>query len=349
MNIQKSILEGIRSSLLAHDYLVLPEFGGFVLKSRFAHFDTAGGNLLPPSKTLSFNIHLKQNDGILATCLQNDLQCNASEALIHLKEFSAYCLGVLHQRRRLSLEGIGFFFMDFENNICFEPQIDVNFETASFGLGPVQLKPLTLSVKEEVREFTFEDRPLKESEKVITKSKSKRNYRPLILPLSLLLLVFIFLSTLVSNKIISGSLAAGMNEQSKQGLYQLKVYSPLHLEKKNSDELVYVTDANGFASIGLVDGKSMIVQVNTKIVDETSTGLSKGKYEIVLGCFSKLENAKRLVQRLRAGHLNAGIHGQNAKGMHIVSLGNYANHDLALAELSTLKDSYSHAWIRSGN
>lgn len=351
MNIQKTIIEGIRSSLLAHDYLVLPDFGGFVLKSRFAHFDSGGGNLLPPSKTLSFNVQLKQNDGILATCLQAELNCTAAEALLHLKEFSAYCFGVLQKRRRLSLEGIGFFFMDFENNICFEPQLDVNFESASFGLGPVQLKPLTIALqkeKTERREFVFEDRPITETEKLAVKPTKQRNYRPLIVPLALLLLVFVFLSTLLSNRILIGPLKASIGGENTQGLYQAKPYPSLSLLSEKSKMNVYLADANGYASIRLESGKNLAVQVTSNSDLNMGNTVTEGKYEIVLGCFSKLDNAKRLVKNLRKNHLNAAIHGQNAKGMHIVSIGSYEERELAVKQLSSLKETYTRAWIRSG-
>src|SRR5688572_27641542 len=131
MNVQQTIISGIREQLFFHEYLVLPGFGGFVLQSAPSHFSPSGSLLIPPSKTLSFNSQLKQNDGILARWLEKKLGCSMIEATAHLKDFTEFCSGILSVKRRLNLEGIGFFYLDFENNICFEPKQDSNFLTAS--------------------------------------------------------------------------------------------------------------------------------------------------------------------------------------------------------------------------
>src|SRR5437868_7519242 len=140
MNVQQTIIKGIKEQLFRNDYLVLPNFGGFVLKSSPSRFSASGGLLIPPTKTVTFNVQLKQNDGILAIWLQNTLGCTSNEALAHLKDFSEFCSGILNAKRRLTLEGIGFFYLDFENNVCFEPQQDSNFLTRSFGLTPVSIR-----------------------------------------------------------------------------------------------------------------------------------------------------------------------------------------------------------------
>src|SRR4051812_36740741 len=113
MNVQQTIIKGIQEQLFYNDYLVLPDFGGFVLKKKASHYSPTGGSIIPPSKTVSFNVQLKQNDGILVLWLQNKLACTSSEALSHLVEFSHYCSGILNTKRRLTLDGIGFFYLDF--------------------------------------------------------------------------------------------------------------------------------------------------------------------------------------------------------------------------------------------
>src|SRR6478609_428978 len=168
----------MKEQLFSNNYLVLPGFGGFVLKSRASHFSASGGSLLPPSKTVSFNSQLKQNDGIMALWLQNKLNCTAKEALAHLAEFAEFCTGVLSAKRRLTLEGLGFFFIDFENNICFEPQQDANFLGESFGLAPISLKPLIAEAPEKfkessIKEPVFVDRRIEREELPIQKSTSK--------------------------------------------------------------------------------------------------------------------------------------------------------------------------------
>ncbi|MEI6020691.1 MAG: hypothetical protein WCR21_06145, partial [Bacteroidota bacterium] len=178
MNIHQHIIAGIQEQLFLNDYLVLPNFGGFVLKTQRASVGASGLSIHPPLKTVGFNVQLKQNDGILTHWLQQQINCSKSEASQHLLDFSNFCNGVLQSKRRLSLAGIGFFYLDFENNICFEPAQDNNFYTESFGLSAIQLNPIIEVPKVEKtieRAVKFEDRSL--SQNSDSAPKRKINYR----------------------------------------------------------------------------------------------------------------------------------------------------------------------------
>ena len=71
--------------------------------------------------------------------------------------FSDYFTSVLSARRRLSIDNIGFFYLDFENNILFEPQPDTNFLTNSFGLSSISLIPLPILLDNKKLELMFFD------------------------------------------------------------------------------------------------------------------------------------------------------------------------------------------------
>ena len=176
MNIHQHIIEGIKEQLFLNDYLVLPNFGGFVLKSKPTSYGLSSQMLMPPTKTVGFNIQLKQNDGILNNWLQEKLKCSKQEATQHLLDFANFCNSVLQSKRRLSLSGIGFFYLDFENNIGFEPSQDVNFNTQSFGLSAIQLKPIEEEQHiEKVTQpaFKTQDRLIHQEKNTVVKSKSQ--------------------------------------------------------------------------------------------------------------------------------------------------------------------------------
>lgn len=338
--------------LYTNDYLVIPGFGGFVLKHRHSHYTSAGGAILPPSKTVGFNIQLKQNDGILQQWIQQSIKCSAQEAINHIVEFADYCNLILKTKRRITFDNIGFFYLDFESNVCFEPQADVNFFTDSFGLTAVslcELEPIQIKTTEPV----FEDRVIPHSKDVQgAVKKSRMRYA---VPVLLVVVVLSFVSLIVSNSKIAGTLQAALSGTGVQSVYKPIPYSQVNLESFNTHTAEYLVDANGYSSIKLNSGKSLVVKVlaiteTSSANDETvlkkpTKNSNKKSYEIVLGCFTVKANANRMAKKLN--NLGATVSTKNEKGMHVVSIGNFNTRDEAAQKLSTIKDSYPKAWIKN--
>jgi hypothetical protein len=342
MGIQNTIIRGIRESLHRHDYLVLPDFGGFVLKTRFAHYGAAGNSLFPPAKTISFNLQLKQDDGILVNWLTKELNCDTKEALRQLKDFSSFCQGVLSARRRISLEGIGFFFLDFENNICFEPQADVNYHRGSFGLEPVQLKSLLPPepLQDRPRNFVFEDRPATAGSN--QSQRPRVSVRRVLVPAILLLVLFALTGVLLNERRISGQLQAAFASVNGTELYAPQKYSPLQLEVTSTGIAAYVADANGIAVLQFSDRRQFSVKAGG-----ASPALTKvARYEIVVGCFSKLENAKKLIRQLNKKAIHSELSGKNEKGLFLVQAGRFDERSQALTQIEQLHDKQLPAWVR---
>ncbi len=357
MNVQQVIIKGIREQLFYHDYLVLPHFGGFVLKSSPTRYSGAAF-ILPPSKTISFNAQLRQSDGILAAWLQNQLQCSASESQVHLKEFAEFCNSVLSAKRRLTLEGIGFFYLDFENNLCFEPQPDVNFLTDSFGLTAISLREIEPEITEARRESVFTDRPAETrlpNQEIL--QKKSRNYNRLLAPAAIVLLLGL-LVIFISNNRISGQLRASLTGAYGGSFYQPVEYTELNLALPEKENTTYVADANGIAVIELntitLSVKAVenpANNINDKNLNDHRSRFSRlspgTDYAIVLGCFSVLENAERMAEKLSHQHVEATISVKNAKGLYTVSNGSFESKEAAVARLQELKTSFPKAWIRT--
>lgn len=349
MSIQQSIISGIRELLYQHDYLVLPGFGGFVLKARPAHFSSSGGALMPPSKTVTYNSQLRQNDGILSAWLQNHLGCTVQEASEHISGFSEYCQSVLSARRRLSIDGIGFFYLDFENNTCFEPRQDANFLASSFGLGPVELPAPVIEKNPEKQAPVFKDREATgtrehKTEKALPK---KGDYRKLIAPAAFVLVVSCLVLILAANSQFRGQLTSSVFGENAPGVYAPVEYAPLPLRHSAVESGPYVADANGIAVMRLDEEKSIPVKVlESSAGAHVSRAVSHYRFEIVLGCFSVQGNATRMVRSLSSMGTPAFLSGRNAKGMYVVSTGKFDSRDEALESLGRVKESFPTAWIR---
>ena len=349
-------MKGIKEQLFLNDYLVLPNFGGFVLKARPAHFSVSGAQLMPPSKTVSFNAQLKQNDGILALWLQQKLNCEASDALNHLLEFSAYCSSLLVAKRRLSIDGIGFFYLDFENNTCFEPQQDANFLSAGFGLSTLsisELEPVKVELK---RESVFVDRTAERHIEEQENVKTRRNYRRLVLPAMFSILFISLFLLFVSNQKMKGELQSALFSTNARLNYSPISYPDLNLAAEMVSNNVYVADANGIAALNIDNDKSIAVKTELKPFNHLNLSSSNtkavshsGNFEVVLGCFSIRDNATKMISKLDAQNLEAVISGQNAKGMYIVANCYFDTKDQAIERLQQLKGKFPNAWIKQRN
>lgn len=356
MSVQQTIIQGIKEQLFFNDYLVLPNFGGFVLKSKPSHFSASGGLLVPPSKTVSFNAQLKQNDGILAVWLQNALKCNASEAIEHLNAFSEFCSGILNAKRRLSLDGIGFFYLDFENNICFEPQQDSNFLTRSFGLGSVSIKEFDPEITQPKKETVFVDRALHSVEPDLTPIQTRRSYGKMVTPLLIAILFVSLLGLLVNNSSMKGELRSSLFGRNTKGTYAPVSYPELTILGNPPKTPTYVTDANGIAPLEFGEKKISVKALENGLHITHSNSVKPhilkpgiGNFEIVLGCFTVLENANRMVSKLSSQSIDASVTGKNNKGMYVVSNGTYSTKEEAISKLQEVKGDFPHAWIKKGN
>ncbi len=359
VDVQKHIIRGIKELLFSNDYVVLPGFGGFVARHHFASFSANKHVLLPPGKTISFNKQLRQNDGLLIHWLASEINISQEEAAASVNEFSEYCSQVLHARKRLNLESLGFFYLDTESNVCFEPAQGENFLPESFGLAPILLT-LPEDKPQEKRKLEFVDKP---ADTIVSKS-AKQSYRNWAKPFAYILLggsiLFFTLAALSKLNKINHSLFAGLSGSSAAFIYKPVTYPELKVENIDAELKPYVVNAESLSVVEL-NGKHFPVTVaakkdKTKVAHKNQSFLKKsfpvtkssgGKFQIVFGCFSQEGNAHRLVNKLNNQNIPAQISGINNKGMHIVSCSGFSAKEEALNYLQAVKESYPTAWIKT--
>jgi hypothetical protein len=356
MNVHAQIVDGIKTLLHQQEYVVIPQFGGFVTQVHFSKYLIEKNILTPPGKIISFNKQLRQNDGVLSFWLQNELNVTPEIALKHLTEFSDYCSQVLRTKRRLNLENLGFFYLDLENNMCFEPKNDSNYLLDSFGLTPVILNELP-QLAVEKKETEFVDRqlePLKQELPV----KRKRNLRPLAYLALGGSILFFSLAALVTINKSEGPLLSGIFNNDAARTYKPLAYSELVLQKTDAETKAYVPNSEGIAVIDINTNKSIAVNVNENAgsakeevhhVAKTRNYKYAGKFQIVLGCFNEKNNAEKMIRKLKRDNVKAGISGINARGMHVVSCAGFETKDSALTFLQEIKANFPNAWVKSDN
>jgi hypothetical protein len=150
----------IKDLLYRYDCVIVPDFGGFVTKRISAKVNEATHQFFPPSKQLSFNRNLNNNDGLLANYIAS------VENISFEKASNAIALSVIKwqneiQTKPIVLETIGTLKLNENRQIIFEPTTHVNFLAESFGLHSFEssaIKRYKQEVKNIIPEVTNNDK-----------------------------------------------------------------------------------------------------------------------------------------------------------------------------------------------
>lgn len=328
MTISKYICE----LLYRYDCVIVPDFGAFLTKRVSAQLSE--NILYPPKKQLSFNQQIVSNDGLLANYISVSENISYEQALSKLNAFVIKAKSELNDKGRLSLNEIGLFTLNHEQNLVFEPIHVTNYLTESFGLSTVRANGVVRKEETVVREALKTEVETIEANTPIAFTPEKRNkFRPY--------------------KIAAAAAVAAIAITAVGSLLYVK-----SIERHNSIELVeggeLVKEEIQNASFALDILKplpSISVEVDEK---ETSaeaknvehTAKSNKKYFIVAGAFREYINMeKKQAQLIRKGYEGTYI-GVNKFGLHQVVYYGFDSRNEAITTLKKIKRTESDsAWL----
>ena len=128
-------LEQLISDLLyRYECVVIPNFGAFVSNYKPTVFNEKNNTFYPPSKAISFNSNVLNNDALLANCLAGTVKCSYNEAIETIAKSVAKWQSELQENKILELDKIGSFSLNKHNKLIFEPSNTKNYLTDSYGL-----------------------------------------------------------------------------------------------------------------------------------------------------------------------------------------------------------------------
>ena len=159
------IEELIGDLLLRHNCVVIPTFGGFVAGQTPATFDATKGTINPPRKSLLFNKQLINNDGLLIAAYAHATKKSYEESNDYIQKQIQHWHHKLDAGERISIDRVGFIFLDSERNLAFEQDRFHNLLLTAYGLGKVHFvsqEDIQLIAQQEI--FTLSGEPLIESE-----------------------------------------------------------------------------------------------------------------------------------------------------------------------------------------
>lgn len=329
----------IHDLLYLHDCVIIPGFGGFVANYKAAEINFEQNTFAPPSKAISFNKNLNNNDGLLIGHISERTGTGYVDVKKMVDDFVGNTLKNLEKGKRINFEDIGHFQYDKQRNLQFEPENSSNYLIDSYGLSWFQMAPLEpYDVTKRIQK-KFTDR-----EPVPRKGMSKTVRRLLIGIPVLVILVLIPLKTkYFENLNIDFS---SINPFNKNRTEEIK--EPVEVIVNEAD--IFYEDA--IETTGTVettlDPDDNIKQEVSETVDEKAdisiedpdvqpVGIEQSEaFYIIAGSFSEKINANQLQAELQKSGFESVIFDAD-NGLFRVSIGNYPDRPTALVALDKLR------------
>ena len=324
----------ISDLLYRHDCVIVPGLGGFITNYRSAQIHPVSHTLRPPSKSISFNVQLQTNDGLLANYISACESISFATAQTKVEHFVKSILNDLEHKKEAKLAKVGVLSRDLNNKISFEPDNTLNYLLDSFGLDSVQSpaiirKPTVVSLPKRVAK----------SAKNIKAQKASINWK-----VAAVILPLIGLSTYVSFQ--QDALSDAYANYAYLNPFKVKpaaVYTPrsIELEEKTIVIEAIETPIAKIAETTKIEISTTVIE--TAVVLEPK--LAHKNFHLVAGCFSSETNAKNLVGKLQSEGFPSSVIGQNSKGLFRVAFQSFESKKEAMLQLQDLKAAGKSTWL----
>ncbi|HNY02782.1 MAG TPA: SPOR domain-containing protein [Bacteroidales bacterium] len=321
----------ITDLLTRHDCVIIPGFGGFIGNRAPAWVDPLRHVFHPPYKKLIFNVHLKQNDGLLAHAIAGASGTSYEDACRLIEAWADRCRFLLGAGDPVVIPGIGQLLPGPEGIIFFEQEPDSSLLPESFGLTPFVSPPVSrlTSLAANKEEATAHN---EKSGRTIALRQTLRWAAALAFPVGVAAIVglsrFGPLSSPAESR--AGILGPVFARFSTAALVERKVAPVVH--------------ALPAAPKPVVTSQKPVETPVQPMAREQETG----RFAIIVGAFRYRENADRLVDELNRKGMGAAIFDQSKTGLFRVSFGTAPDREKALELLASAKSmSFPGAWILS--
>ncbi|UPQ80586.1 SPOR domain-containing protein [Flavobacterium azooxidireducens] len=307
----------ISQLLYRYQCVTVPGFGAFLTENRSASLSEDTNTFYPPKKVISFNFHLKNNDGLLANHIALAEKIEYEKAISLIEEEVTSWKYTIQKSESILLKNIGKLSLNNESSLVFEPADSLNYSTHSFGL--------TSFVSPQIKREAFKKEVEQLEEKApIQFTPEKRSKSNPLIKYAAIFAVGIGITGVLGkqwydwneNKIATETLLVEKNVQQK-------------VEDKIQQATFFI--------------ESPIPSVSMNVEEENDNSFN---YHLVAGAFKEERNAERALQSLKDLGYKAKKIAPNRHGLHPVIYGSYASIEEAQTALQSIKQSHNKdAWM----
>ena len=299
--------KAINSLLYTNDCVTVPGFGSFIVNKFSSVYDEKNGKFYPPSRRVSFNSKIKNNDGLLANFISNEDGIDFSVAVKNIHN------EVINWKKKLNkeplvLNNIGELSYNSDENIVFSPDLDSNHFLGSFGLPSIYYK------KQPDLVSTYNESTLKKYNDLKVNSSNPRV--PDFVKYAAALVIIISTTFFLSKE-----------------YEEYNIQNQLILEQENRQKTIQRVESAVF-DFGSIPAIELEIKVQPN------------KFHIIAGAFGVKSNADKLYNNLLSKGYNPTKLPLNDKGLIPISFDNFSNRKEAVIALRQLQMSENKdAWI----
>ena len=299
--------KAINSLLYTNECVTVPGFGSFIVNKFSSVYDEKNGKFYPPSRRVSFNSKIKNNDGLLANFISNEDGIDFSVAVKNIHN------EVINWKKKLNkeplvLNNIGELSYNSDENIVFSPDLDSNHFLGSFGLPSIYYK------KQPDLVSTYNESTLKKYNDLKVNSSNSRV--PDFVKYAAALVIIISTTFFLSKE-----------------YEEYNIQNQLILEQENRQKTIQRVESAVF-DFGSIPAIELEIKVQPN------------KFHIIAGAFGVKSNADKLYNNLLSKGYNPTKLPLNDKGLIPISFDNFSNRKEAVIALRQLQMSENKdAWI----
>ena len=328
----------IKELLYKNDCVIIPNIGGFVTQSSPASVDMIEQVVVPPSKSVSFNIKLNHNVGLIANHVAAQANIPFNEAKIAVEQYCQNIEDDLFNNKIVHFKQLGKLFFNADGKLEFVPE-KCNFLIDAYGLPDLDCIPI-LRNKKYLKEVL--------SPEAVTVSTVKPNAKiPYTKLAAACLLIVVFVSFIYSNDWLIGpsnNLADTISETPDSST-QIATATVLPLPNTNFIDTAETIEATPDVQDTTYDD-AITAPTNDKKPQLEALEAEKEleDFIIVLGAFGKKKNADRLSKKLAADNYLPDVTFKN--GLNRVGVQISCTNEELQQHLQFLRDNYNpKAWI----
>ncbi|MDR6845058.1 SPOR domain-containing protein [Flavobacterium granuli] len=314
----------IAQLLYRYQCVTVPGFGAFLTEIQSAQLLENSHSFFPPKKVISFNTHIKNNDGLLANHIAQAEKTSYDYAVSAIEYEVLNWKKTLQENRSFSIKNIGILSLTSENNILFTPNEQTNYLAQSFGLTSFVSPAVKREMELAKPEIVFE-----KATAVIEEEKPIFNFIPETRERSPYLK---YAAIFVIGLAIAGSVGYPMY-QNQIATETVLVETAVQKQVQNK-----IQEATFFI-------KTPIPAVTLSLKSEKEVE-AKMPYHIMAGAFRSEANAQKRYNQLIAKGFKARVLGINKNGLYPVLYGSYSTFSEAEKQKDTITETDNpEAWI----
>lgn len=313
MNIEPYIAQ----LLYRYQCVTVPGFGAFLTEIQSAQLVESSHSFFPPKKMISFNSHLKNNDGLLANHIAQAEKTSYEFAISAIQYEVFNWKKAVQENGGFAIKNVGNFSLNADNNLIFTPYDQTNYLTNSFGLSAF-VSPV---VKREIFEQKIEalEETIQEKE-VIAFEPEIRTAKPYLKYTAILIL------------------GLGLTSTIGYSIYQQQITQKTLLVEQAVQKQVQhkIQEATFFIETPI---PAVTLSIN-ELKEE------KMSYHIMAGAFRDEKNAEKIFKKLSNQGYKARRIPQNKHGLFPVLYGSYTTFaEAEKVRQEILKNENPDAWV----